>query len=157
MAGAETVGGGGQAAPPTGKAPASHGGARLRRRLRSLGGVALSLALTLLGLLLVTFVIGRVMPIDPVLKVVGERATQAQYDAAYQAMGLDKPLWQQFLRYVGEVAQGNFGRSISTGHAVLDDAQRFQAEPAAAARLVGLVLVLPLVVIVTIIVYVNYN
>ena len=124
MAGAETVGGGGQAAPPTGKAPASHGGARLRRRLRSLGGVALSLALTLLGLLLVTFVIGRVMPIDPVLKVVGERATQAQYDAAYQAMGLDKPLWQQFLRYVGEVAQGNFGRSISTGHPVAEDLKR---------------------------------
>ncbi|MFO1139579.1 MAG: ABC transporter permease [Paracoccus sp. (in: a-proteobacteria)] len=150
MAGAETVGGGGQAAPPTGKAPASHGGARLRRRLRSLGGVALSLALTLLGLLLVTFVIGRVMPIDPVLKVVGERATQAQYDAAYQAMGLDKPLWQQFLRYVGEVAQGNFGRSISTGHPVAEDLKRvFPAtlELASLGTLFGVCIGVPLGVI----------
>ena len=105
------VGAGG--APPARRPPRT--GARLRRRLRSLGGVALSLALTLLGLLLVTFVIGRVMPIDPVLKVVGERATQAQYDAAYQAMGLDKPLWQQFPRYVGEVAQGNFGARSRPG------------------------------------------
>ena len=57
-----------------------------RRRARSIGGTALSLLLTMLGLLLVTFIIGRVMPIDPVLKVVGDRASQAQYDAAYQAM-----------------------------------------------------------------------
>ena len=62
------------------------------RRLRGAGGVLLSLVLTMLGLLLVTFIIGRVMPIDPVLKVVGERATQAQYEAARQAMGLDQPL-----------------------------------------------------------------
>ncbi len=64
------------------------------------------------------------MPIDLVLKVVGERATQAQYDAAYQAMGLDKPIWQQFLRYVSEVLQGDFGRSISTGHPVSEDLKR---------------------------------
>ena len=38
-----------------------------------------TVAATLLGLLLVTFMIGRVMPIDPVLAVIGERATQAQY------------------------------------------------------------------------------
>ena len=41
-----------------------------------------TLAVTLLGLLAVTFVIGRVMPIDPVLSIIGERATQAQYEAA---------------------------------------------------------------------------
>ena len=68
------------AAPP----PAQGDGraAARRRRARSIGGTLLSLALTLLGLLLVTFIIGRVMPIDPVLKVVGVRASQAQYDAA---------------------------------------------------------------------------
>ncbi|MFT4013620.1 MAG: ABC transporter permease [Paracoccus sp. (in: a-proteobacteria)] len=107
----------------------------------------MSLALTLLGLLLVTFIIGRVMPIDPVLKVVGERATQAQYQAAYQAMGLDKPLWQQFLRYMGEVLHGDFGRSISTGHPVIADLKRvFPAtfELAFLGTLIGVCLGIPL-------------
>lgn len=128
----------------------SHRGARLRRRARSLGGVVLSLALTLLGLLLVTFVIGRVMPIDPVLKVVGERATQAQYDAAYQAMGLDLPIWQQFGRYMAEVLQGDFGRSISTGHPVAQDLARvFPAtiELASLGTLIGVAVGVPLGVI----------
>ncbi len=95
-----------------------------RRRARSIAGTVLSLALTLLGLLLVTFIIGRVMPIDPVLKVVGDRATQAQYDAAYVAMGLDRPLIVQFFGYIGDVLTGDFGRSISTGQPVAEDIKR---------------------------------
>lgn len=124
--------------------------ARHHRRLKSLGGVALSLLLTLLGLLLVTFVIGRVMPIDPVLKVVGERATQAQYDAARLAMGLDKPLWQQFLLYLGDVLRGDFGRSISTGHPVAQDLRRvFPAtlELATLGTLIGVGVGVPLGVV----------
>jgi len=120
---------------------------RLGRRLAGLG---LSLVLTLLGLLLVPFVIGRVMPIDPVLKVVGERATQAQYDAAFQAMGLDKPIWQQFLRYMAEVLQGDFGRSISTGHPVAQDLRRvFPAtvELATLGTLIGVCVGVPLGVV----------
>lgn len=125
-------------------------GPRLGRDLRAIGGVVLSLALTLLGLLLVTFIIGRIMPIDPVLKVVGDRATQAQYDAAFQAMGLDKPLWEQFLRYLGDMARGDFGRSISTGHPVADDLRRvFPAtvELATLGTLIGVLVGVPLGVI----------
>ncbi|MTH79854.1 ABC transporter permease subunit [Paracoccus aestuariivivens] len=126
------------------------GPSRWRRRAKSVGGVAVSLVLTLLGLLLVTFIIGRVMPIDPVLKVVGERATQAQYDAAYQAMGLDRPLWDQFLRYMAEVLRGDFGRSISTGHPVVEDLKRvFPAtfELALLGTLIGVFVGVPLGVI----------
>lgn len=140
----------GQGAPPPAGGATPGRGARLRRRARSLGGILLSLALTLLGLLLVTFVIGRVMPIDPVLKVVGERATQAQYDAAFQAMGLDKPIWQQFLRYMAEVLQGDFGRSISTGHPVAQDLRRvFPAtvELATLGTLIGVCVGVPLGVV----------
>lgn len=136
--------------PPVNGGAPGFGRIRLRRRAKNVGGVALSLVLTLLGLLLVTFIIGRVMPIDPVLKVVGERATQAQYDAAYQAMGLDKPLWQQFLRYKAEVLRGDFGRSISTGHPVIDDLKRvFPAtfELAALGTLIGVFVGVPLGVI----------
>jgi len=136
--------------PPTKGGLPKAGRSRLRRRATSIGGLVLSLALTLLGLLLVTFIIGRVMPIDPVLKVVGERATQAQYDAAYQAMGLDRPLWDQFLRYMGEVLRGDFGRSISTGHPVAEDLRRvFPAtfELALLGTLIGVCVGVPLGVI----------
>ena len=130
--------------------PVARSGARLGRNLRSIAGVLLSLVLTLLGLLLVTFIIGRVMPIDPVLKVVGERATQAQYEAARVAMGLDQPLWQQFLTYVGQVLRGDFGRSISTGHPVIEDLRRvFPAtvELASLGTLIGVCIGIPLGVI----------
>ncbi|AZY94632.1 ABC transporter permease [Paracoccus sp. Arc7-R13] len=136
---------------PTGAATApSRRRALTRRRVRSVAGTVLSLALTLLGLLLVTFIIGRVMPIDPVLKVVGDRATQAQYDAAYVAMGLDQPLIVQFLSYVGDVLRGDFGRSISTGQPVAQDIARvFPAtfELAALGTFIGVVIGVPLGVI----------
>ncbi|MDP0925801.1 ABC transporter permease [Paracoccus onubensis] len=125
-------------------------GSARNRRIRRVAGTVLSLALTLLGLLLVTFIIGRVMPIDPVLKVVGDRASQAQYDAVYQAMGLDQPLAVQFLRYIGEVLTGDFGRSISTGQPVLQDIKRvFPAtlELAALGTLIGVSIGVPLGVI----------
>lgn len=145
---AGTAQGAGQGMPPAKRAPAGSG--RLLRRARGIGGVLLSLVLTLLGLLLITFIIGRVMPIDPVLKVVGERATQAQYDAARLAMGLDKPLWEQFLRYMAEVLRGDFGRSISTGHPVAEDLRRvFPAtlELASLGTLIGVGMGVPLGVI----------
>lgn len=52
---------------------------------------------TLFGLLILTFVIGRVMPIDPVLAIVGQDADQSTYQQMYQQLGLDKPLYVQFL------------------------------------------------------------
>ena len=55
-----------------------------------------SVAVTMLGLLFITFIIGRVMPIDPVLAIVGERASQSTYDAVYEQLGLDKPIIVQF-------------------------------------------------------------
>lgn len=125
--GPEAGRGAGADGPPPGQpAPISAADRRAarRRRLRGIAGTVLSLVLTLMGLLLVTFIIGRVMPIDPVLKVVGDRASQAQYDAAYQAMGLDRPLYVQFAGYLRDVLTGDFGRSISTGQLVIDDIRR---------------------------------
>ena len=60
----------------------------------------LSLAVTMLGLLMITFVIGRVMPIDPVLSVVGERASNEVYEATRKAMGLDQPIIIQFFNNI---------------------------------------------------------
>ncbi|MCA0922371.1 ABC transporter permease [Pseudooceanicola nanhaiensis] len=106
-----------------------------------------TVAITLLGLLFVTFMIGRVMPIDPVLAVIGERATQAQYDEAYLALGLDKPLLVQFGIYVTDVLHGDFGTSIRTGKQVSEDIARvFPAtlELATLGTLIGVVLGVPL-------------
>jgi peptide/nickel transport system permease protein len=106
-----------------------------------------SLALTFLGLLLVTFVIGRVVPIDPVLAVVGERASPDVYEQAKIELGLHLPLWQQFLIYVGNVLQGDFGESVLTANPVLEDISRvFPAtlELATVAILLGVALGVPM-------------
>ena len=110
------------------------------------GRLLASLAATLLGLLLITFLIGRVMPIDPVLAVVGERATNEVYMATRAAMGLDDPLIVQFFNYLREVLTGNFGNSLLTSRPVIDDIARvFPAtlELATVATLIGVTLGIP--------------
>lgn len=97
---------------------------RLKGGARGIGGFVAVTLLTFLGLVAITFFIGRVVPIDPVLSVVGDRATQAQYDAAEQAMGLDQSLIVQFFDYVWSVMQGDLGRSISTNRPVAQDLLR---------------------------------
>lgn len=80
--------------------------------------------LTFIGLLAITFFIGRVIPIDPVLAVVGDRATPEQYQVAKEALGLDRPLIVQFLSYVGDVFRGDLGHSVSTNRPVAQDLAR---------------------------------
>lgn len=118
--------------------------------MRKTGATAATVAATLLGLLFITFMIGRVMPIDPVLAVIGERATQAQYDQAFRDLGLDKPLLMQFIGYVGDVLRGDFGTSIRTGKLVSEDIARvFPAtlELATLGTLIGVLIGVPLGVV----------
>ena len=98
--------------------------APLLRRLKGLATAVFSLAVTMLGLLMVTFIIGRVMPIDPVLSVVGERASPEMYQRVYEEMGLDQPLLVQFGRYLYDVATGDFGMSLLTARPVAEDIAR---------------------------------
>lgn len=109
-----------------------------------------SIAVTMLGLMFVTFVIGRVMPIDPVLAIVGEQASKSTYDAAYEQLGLDQPIIVQFAYYVWEVLHGDFGKSLLTARPVADDIRRvFPAtlELATLGVFAGIVLGVPLGVI----------
>lgn len=138
--------------PPVLDEPALQGA---RSGLRSFGvprfvsrGASLlfSLLLTLFGLLFVTFLIARVVPVDPVLAVVGDRATQAQYDAARISLGLDQPLPVQFVRYLGDVVTGDLGRSNLTSRPVVEDiASAFPAtlELATLATLIGVLVGVP--------------
>jgi len=76
---------------------------------------------TLLGLLVVTFVISRVIPADPVALVAGETATPAQVDALRHQLGYDRPLPVQFVSYVAHLARGDFGTSLYTTRPIADD------------------------------------
>ncbi|MDP9095049.1 MAG: ABC transporter permease [Pseudomonadota bacterium] len=94
-------------------------------RFRSLAATVASIPITLFGLVLITFLIGRVVPIDPVLAVVGDRAPQEVVERTRHEMGLDQPLPQQFVHYVVELARGNLGRSVMTSNSVTTDIARF--------------------------------
>lgn len=82
------------------------------------------LAITFTGLLAITFFIGRRIPIDPVLAILGDRASAAAYAAARLRLGLDKPLIEQFLIYARDVLHGNLGISLLTANPVIDDIRR---------------------------------
>jgi peptide/nickel transport system permease protein len=100
----------------------------LPRPLRLLLGFAswlLTVAITLVGLASLTFFIGRVLPIDPVLAIVGEKALPEVYDRVYLELGLDKPIWQQFIEYLGKLLRGDFGISYSTNRPVFTDLLSF--------------------------------
>jgi peptide/nickel transport system permease protein len=120
---------------------------RMAKWARLAGRELSTIAITMFGLLLVTFLIARVIPIDPVLAVVGDSAKADVYEAARIELGLDKPLWHQFAVYVGKVFTGDFGKSVLTGQPVLSDIKRvFPAtlELATLGTLVGIILGIPL-------------
>ena len=78
--------------------------------MKSVANFAGVIVLTYLGLLAVTFFIGRVMPIDPVLAIVGDRAPEHVVDRVREEMGLNKPLYTQFGIYLKKIAQGDFAK-----------------------------------------------
>lgn len=120
---------------------------RLIAKIGPLARLMITLALTFLGLLAITFTIGRVVPIDPVLAVVGDRASVDTYNAVRAQMGLDDPLLIQFARYVGQILSGDLGMSVSSGRPVAEDLARvFPAtlEMATLGIIIGVVLGVPM-------------
>ena len=101
---------------------------------------------TYLGLLAVTFFIGRVIPIDPVLAVLGDRAPASVVARTREEMGLNLPLYQQFFLYVKAAVTGDFGTSVLTTNPVMTDIRRvFPAtiELATLGTLIGAVIGVP--------------
>ncbi|MBB3773559.1 MULTISPECIES: ABC transporter permease [Ancylobacter] len=91
------------------------------RTLARLGATVSSLAITLFGLVLVTFFIGRVIPIDPVLTILGDHARPELVERMRIELGLDKPLPVQFWIYLTHLFRGDLGRSVMTSNLVVDD------------------------------------
>ena len=73
---------------------------------------------TLIGVVIVTFLLTRVLPGDPAVYFAGPAATAQSIAEIRKSLGLDRPLPDQFVRYVNDLAHGNFGNSLSTGRPV---------------------------------------
>ncbi len=119
----------------------------LRSFLKSTAQFVIVLMTTLLGLAAVTFFIGRVVPIDPVIAIVGDRAPPQVYERARAELGLDRPLAEQFVIYVKKAVTGDFGNSVLTTNPVLTDiANVFPAtlELATLGTLIGTLFGIPL-------------
>jgi peptide/nickel transport system permease protein len=65
----------------------------------------------LIGITLVTYVLLYLVPADPVRQIAGRSATAETVESIRRQLGLDLPLWQQYLRYLGNLLQGDLGRS----------------------------------------------
>ncbi|MBG1231760.1 ABC transporter permease [Aestuariivirga litoralis] len=119
---------------------------RAGRMAQRFGLFLLTLAITFLGLTAVTFCIGRFVPVDPVIAIVGDHASAETYAATRIAIGLDKPIYMQFLIYLNKVLHGDLGQSVMTSHPVLEDLASFfpaTIELATVGILVGVLIGVP--------------
>jgi peptide/nickel transport system permease protein len=112
-----------------------------------LAGSLASIPVTLFGLALVTFLIGRVMPIDPVVAIAGDHAPPDVVARIRDQLGLDRPLLVQFAIYLDNLVHGDLGRSVMTSRPVLVDIGRFfpaTLELATTAIIVAVIIGIPL-------------
>ena len=75
----------------------------------------------LLGVSFAAFMMSHLVPGDPVAVMLGEQATREDYDNLRQQLGLNDPLWQQYLRYITNALQGDLGTSIRSKQPVLTE------------------------------------
>ncbi|MBY5635667.1 ABC transporter permease [Rhizobium leguminosarum] len=97
---------------------------RAKAFAKALGRFLFAAVTTYLGLLAVTFFIGRVVPIDPVLAILGDRAPNHVVERVRQEMGFNLPLYQQFFIYIKGILSGDFGNSVLTTNPVMVDIRR---------------------------------
>jgi peptide/nickel transport system permease protein len=119
----------------------------MNARLQMLAGSFASIPLTLFGLTLVTFLIGRVMPIDPVIAIAGDHAPPDVIAAVREQLGLDEPLFVQFWIYLSNLVHGDLGRSVMTSHPVTADIVQFfpaTFELATTAIIIAIIIGVPL-------------
>jgi peptide/nickel transport system permease protein len=73
----------------------------------------------LVAVSLLTFLIASLLPGDLAYVILGDQATPEKVAALRHDMGLDQPIWWRYLSWLGNVLQGDFGRSFRTGQTVL--------------------------------------
>ncbi|MBO6816251.1 MAG: ABC transporter permease subunit [Rhizobiaceae bacterium] len=102
---------------------------------------------TFIGITIIAFSFVRVLPGDPVLLMAGERGlTEDRYNALLKEFGYDRPIWQQYLDYLGNLLTGDFGNSLVSKQPVLEEfAARFPAtlELSLCAMIIALAIGIP--------------
>lgn len=91
--------------------------------LRYLVGRGAQYGLVLLFAVTLNFLLPRMMPGSPLVYLAGEEVgylSEEQRTQLLHAYGLDRPLWQQYARYLGDLARGNLGRSVQQGRPILE-------------------------------------
>ena len=101
---------------------------------------------TLLGILTIVFLLVRLVPGDPARAILGQYATPANIEAMRTSLGLDRPLLEQYVTFMGNSLQLDFGRSIQTRQPVttrITDALPYTLQLAAAALVVAILIGIP--------------
>lgn len=102
---------------------------------------------TLWAVLTLVFLIVRVVPGDPAIAILGDQATPAAVAALDHKLGLDKPLWHQYVDFLGQSLSGDFGHSMITGRPIIREVGAvlpFTANLTLAALVLGCVIGIPL-------------
>src|SRR5256714_5252628 len=102
---------------------------------------------SLVGVVIVTFLLTRALPGDPAVYFAGPAATKEAIEQIRVKLGLDKSLPEQFVRYVGDLARGDLGASLTTGQPVLAEIKSrlpASAELTLLGLLVSMAIALPL-------------
>lgn len=89
--------------------------------LQTIGRRLLTVIPTLIGVIVVTFLLTRVLPGDPAVYFAGPAATPQSIEEIRKKLGFDRPLPEQFVYYVSDLAKGNLGNSLSTGQSVVEE------------------------------------
>jgi len=100
-----------------------------------------------LGILTLVFSLIHLIPGDPAIQIAGEGARPEDIAAVRKALGLDQPLWSQYIHYLGRVAHGDLGKSFRTNESVAKEiAARYPAtiQLAIGAMIVALLVAFPL-------------
>ncbi len=101
----------------------------------------------LIGVVVISFILTRALPGDPAVQFAGAAATPESIEEVRRSLGLDKPLPEQFLIYVGDLLRGDLGQSVSTGRPVATElASRLPAslELTLAALILSCLIAVPL-------------
>src|SRR3990172_7757901 len=107
--------------------------------LATLGKRLITVIPTLIGVVIVTFLLTRALPGDPAAYFAGPAATREAIEQIRVKLGLDQPLPVQFVRYVGDLARGDMGTALTTGQPVAAEI-RARLPASAELTLLGLIL-----------------
>jgi len=102
---------------------------------------------SLIGVIIITFLLARALPGDPAAYFAGPAASQEAIDQIRSSLGLDRSVPVQFLIYIRDLVQGDWGTSLTTGRPVWEDLTRrlpASLELTLAGLLLALTLALPL-------------